>query len=235
MKRFLSVILFCILMMSVLAPAFAANSMQEGSMYVTTPNGKTLHFRSSKSTKGDNILCEIPYGTKVYVIGWDGTWAKIQYNGATGYVVKKYLAIAQPESYETVKARQENQKAIQAALREAEKAQKAAEAAAKKAEAERLRELKKLNAKLDQSKVKTVDEYDVSVITEMEDVTVKLYTKPSLLAEVLAEYPEGTRLVVNAENGDWARVYNGATDDTGYILLADLEKDLVEDVLLEDE
>ena len=79
----LAAVLCCVLVLS----ALAAGTMQQGSMYVNTANGKALRFRSSKSTSADNILDEIPYGTKVYVTSWDGTWARIRYNSAVGYVV----------------------------------------------------------------------------------------------------------------------------------------------------
>ena len=42
------------------------------------------------------------------------------------------------------------------------------------------------------------------------------------------------RLVVQGQNKDWALVYNGGTDDVGYMLLEDLEPDIVEDEMLDD-
>ena len=103
MKKILALVLALVMVMSV-ASALAANTMQQGSMYVNTANGKALRFRSSKSTSADNILDEIPYGTKVYVTSWDGTWARIRYNSAVGYVVQKHLSIARPDSFEAVQA-----------------------------------------------------------------------------------------------------------------------------------
>ena len=196
-KRVLSFLLLLALSVVFCASAFSASSMQEGSMYVNTANGRALRFRSSKSTSSDNVLAEIPYGTKVYVLDWDGTWAQVRYNGSTGYVVA---------------------------------AKKAEEAAAKAA----LQELKKQNALLDQSKIKSVEEYDVTVRVGVVDLGVNLYAKPNLTSIVLAEYTDGVRLVVQGQNKDWALVYNGGTDDVGYMLLEDLEPDIVEDEMLDD-
>ena len=212
-KRTVSILLAGILLVLLCTPALAASTMQQGSMYVFTSNGKALRFRSSKSTSADNVLTEIPYGTKVYVLSWDGTWAKIQYNSAVGYVVKKYLSIARPESYEVVKAEQEKEEAI----RQAEK------------------ELKAENKKLDHAKLKAVDAYDVTVRTGVTDLNANVYQKADLTSNVLTDYPEGTRLEVTAKNKSWAKIYHGGTERTGYMLLEVLEEDLVEDEVLEDE
>ena len=268
-KRILSVFLLGALLCVLSAPAFAAK-MQEGSMYVNTANGRALRFRASKKTESSNIIAEIPYGTKVYVLEYDSTWAKIRYNGVVGYVVNRFLTIARPLPRETVLAMREAEKAAREAARkaaaeaaalkkeqeaaareaaalkkkqEAEARKAAAEAAAeaellrKEAEAAAEREKNALrieNGKLDQSKVKTVDEYDVTVCVGVVDLAVKLYKKPNLTSEVIAEYMDGVRLVVRAQNRDWALVYNGASDVEGYMLLENLEPDLVENVLLED-
>lgn len=233
-KRLISLLLLLVLLAGVFPAVFAAD-MQQGSMYVNTANGRALRFRSGKSTSSDNILAEIPYGTKVYVLDWDGTWARIRYNSAVGYVVKKYLTIARPEAYETVVARREAEKAAQQAAREAAREEAAARKAEQAAAKEALKELKAQNAKLDRSKVKAVEEYDVTVRVGVVDLSVNLYAKPDLTSLVLAEYEDGVRLVVQAQNKDWARVYNGASDDIGYMLLEDLEADLVEDEILDDE
>lgn len=272
-KRPSSIILVLVLLLGLALPAFAAD-MQEGSMYVNTANGRALRFRSEKNTNSDNILAEIPYGTKVYVLDWDSTWAKVRYNGAVGYVVKKFLTIARPKDYETVvaereaakiaaaeakrlaaeaaKAQKEADAAAKKAAQEAAKAQKEAEAAAKKAaqeaekaqkeaerlekeaEKERLKALKEENAKLDQTKIQTIDEYDVTVRVGVVDLAVNLYSKPDLTSDVLAEYMDGVRLLVRAANADWALVYNGENDDVGYMLLTDLEPDVMEEEILDD-
>ena len=211
-RRFGAFLLLIICCLMAVSPALAAGEMQQGSMYVNTANGKALRFRSSKSTSADNVLTEIPYGTKVYVLSWDGTWARIRYNSAVGYVVKKHLSIGRPEAYAEVTAQ-----------REAEKAEK-----------QKLQELRQANAKLDQSRVKKVTAYDVTVVTGVRELKAKMYQKANLTATVTAEYEEGFPLVIQAQNKSWAQVYDGAADTTGYMLLEDLVIDIVEDELLED-
>lgn len=214
-KRVFAVLLCALLLSLALGSALAAD-MQLGSMYVNTANGKTLTFRSSPSTTKDNYLANIPYGTKVYVLSWDGSWARIRYNSAVGYVVKKHLSIARPEPYETVVQRREEAKA------------------AAQAERERLQALRSANNKLDQSKLKKVDPYDATVITGVRDLKAPLYKKASLLADILVEYSEGFPVTVRSANRDWALVYNGADETTGYMLLEDLVADVVEEEILED-
>ena len=226
-RRFVSVLLLSVLCLSLVSSALAAGDMQVGSMYVNTANGKALRFRSSRSTSADNILAEIPYGTKVYVLSWDGTWARIRYNSAVGYVVKKHLSIARPEAYATVSARKAAEKAAQEAAREAEKA-------AREEEKQRQKELKDADAKLDKSRLKSVDPYDVTVLTGVLDLKAAAYQKASLTAAVKAEYSEGTPLTVRSRNSDWALIYNAADDSTAYMLLEDLVADIVEEELLED-
>lgn len=211
-KRIFAMLLAFLLLGSIGVSALA-DTMQQGSMYVNTANGKALRFRSSKSTSADNILDEIPYGTKVYVLSWDGTWARIRYNSAVGYVVKKHLSVSRPEPYETVQA---------------EKAKAEAEKQAKK-------EIKEENRKLDQSRIKSITPYDVTVRTGVSELHANLYAKASLLSNVLTTYEEGVRLEVRGKNKDWAQVYHGGTERIGYMLLEELEEDLVEDELLEDE
>ena len=213
LKRTVTCLLAVLLLAAIAIPSLAAGAMQQGSMYVNTANGKALRFRSSRSTSADNVLVEIPYGTKVYVISWDGTWARIRYNSAVGYVVKKHLSIARPEPYQEKEQKKEQEQAVK----------------------EQEKELKAANSKLDRSKLKSVELYDVTVRTGVQELNAPVYEKASLLSKVLKEYPEGTRLVVTAKNKDWAAIYDGSTELAGYMLLEELEEDLVEDEILDDE
>ena len=234
LKRVCSLLLTALLLLGAVSSALAGD-MQEGSMYVNTANGRALRFRSSRETNSTNVLAEIPYGTKVFVLDWDGTWARIRYNSAVGYVVKKYLSIARPLPYETVIAQREAEKAAQKAAREAAKQAAAEKKQAEKEAQEALNRLRTANAKLDHSKLKAVDEYDVTVRVGVVDLGVNLYEKADLTSVVVAEYEDGVRLTIRSQNKDWALVYNGDTDVQGYMLLDDLEPDVMEDILLEDE
>ena len=212
-RKMFAILSVVLLLGSLALPALADGGMQQGSMYVSTANGKALRFRSSRSTSSDNVLDEIPYGTKVYVLSWDGTWARIRYNSAVGYVVKKYLSPSRPEAYEVVQA----QRAEAEAVKQLEK------------------DLKAANNKLDHSKLKKVDPYDVTVRTGVSELTANVYKKADLTSTVLETYREGVRLEVTAKNRDWAMIYHGGTEQTGYMLLEDLENDIVEEEILEDD
>lgn len=58
-------------------------------MYVKTPNQRTLNLRDRPDTKG-MILTKIPNGT-ILEAKMEGDWAKVTYNGETGYVMTAYL------------------------------------------------------------------------------------------------------------------------------------------------
>lgn len=212
-RKAFSLLLVLVCCSLILLPALAANTMQQGSMYVNTANGKALRFRSSRSTSADNVLKEIPYGAKVFVLDWDGSWARIRYDCAVGYVVQKHLSIARPEPYAEVEA----QRAQAAAVRAQEK------------------EVKAANAKLDHAKIKSVLAYDVTVRVGVSEMTVPCFRTNDLSSQVIAQYGDGARLTVLAENKSWAKIYDGAADQTGYMLLEDLEPDLVEEELLADD
>ena len=222
-RRIIAVWLLLSLMLLCVSSSLA-EGMQTGSMYVFTPNGRALRFQTTRSTAADNVICEIPYGTKVYVLDWDGTWALIQYNGSDGYVVKKYLQIERPASFEEVQAA-----AAQAKL------DKQAEAAQKELEKKQQAELRARQNKLDRSTIKTVDPYDATVQLGYDGGETNLYQKASLLSDILQVFPDGTRLTVFAQNKDWARVYNGSLDMEGYVLLEDLIPDEVEEEMLDED
>ncbi len=234
-QRLFALGLALILVLAWAAALSEENTMQKGSMYVNTANGRALRFRTTKSTYGnDNVICEIPYGTKVFVQNWDGTWARITYNGRDGYVVQKHLTIARPKPFAEVEAEREAEDAARLAALEAEAEAKELQKKEENAERLRLAELNKANAKLDKSKIKVVPEYDATVVIGVVDMTTNLYDESKLTANVLARYSDGTRLVVQAENRDWALVYDGTEDLHGYILKEDIIPDVEEEILLED-
>lgn len=53
-------------------------------------NTSDLNFRENASTSS-NIIQKISKGSKVEILGTEGDWYKISYNGKTGYVSKKYV------------------------------------------------------------------------------------------------------------------------------------------------
>ncbi len=234
-KRLFALGLVLVLVLAWAAVSAEESTMQQGSMYVNTANGRALRFRTTKSTYGnDNVICEIPYGTKVYVQSWDGTWARVTYNGRDGYVVQKHLTIARPKPFAEVQAERQAEEAARLAALQAEAEARELQEQQEAAERLRLAELNKENAKLDKSRIKDVPEYDVTVVIGVVDMTTNLYEESKLTANVLMQYPDGVRLVVQAENRDWAWVYDGINDVHGYVLKADLVQDEEEDVLLDD-
>ena len=97
------------------------------------------------------------------------------------------------------------------------------------------KELKAANSKLDHARLKQISPYDVTVRTGVSGLSAYVYTKPDLTSAILVPYEEGVRLEVIAQNRDWAQIYHGGTDQKGYMLLEDLEADLVEEEILEDD
>jgi len=57
-----------------------------------TVQASSLNLRSGPSTSY-SVLCSIPYGTSVSVLGGSGTWWKVNYQGKTGFVSSEYLTI----------------------------------------------------------------------------------------------------------------------------------------------
>ena len=225
-----------LLLISLTLPVFAAvaDSASSGTMYVYTPNGRALYFRATRSISDDNIIRQIPYGAQVFVASMDVTWARIEYDGDTGYVVRKYLQRSAPAPYKTIKAQQEAEEARkqeEAAAQQAEKDEIAAQQAAQKAARKELQEAQK---KLDRKAIKSVLEYDVTVLSEVEGVLMNMYKNSSLLSSIIRVYEGGERLTVIAQNDDWAKVYDAEEDLVGYMLRMDLIEDLVEEEILDD-
>ena len=174
-------------------------------MYVYTSNGKTLHLRQKASSTG-KILREIPWGAKVNVLKTSGSWAKITYDGTTGYVVKKYLVSRRPTR------------------RPAARPKKTAPPVT----------ATPVPKNLDSKPLQKLDlSYDATVDPAGEDSI--LFKKASVSSQILQRLPEGSPVVVLAVNDDWAQVYDGVHDKEGYMLLADLVADLMEEEDLEEE
>lgn len=63
--------------------------------------GGALNLRSG-AKKGDNIICEIPYGTELPVIELtSGEWTKVKYGENVGYVATRYLAYSRSADSES--------------------------------------------------------------------------------------------------------------------------------------
>lgn len=89
-------------------PAFESEEKDMNVLYYAKVNtqGGALNLRSAPS-KGNNIICEIPFGTQLPVIGnMNPEWTEVSYNGAVGYVSAGYLAYSHnaPVDEETMDA-----------------------------------------------------------------------------------------------------------------------------------
>jgi len=201
------------------------SSATSNSMYVYTANGKTLHLRQ-KSSSSAKILREIPWGSRVTVLKVSGSWAKVTYDGTTGYVVRKYLVSSRP-SRQLLKS---------ITQRREEKARQAEEAKQKKEEeAQEKERLAEVDKTLDTSTLLVLSiPQDVSVSPEAPATDAAMYSKASLTSKVLRRHAEDTHLIVLAENADWAKVYDGEHNQEGYMLLSDLVYDLIDEEELEE-
>ncbi len=59
-------------------------------IYWVVTEGDDLNLREFPSTDSA-VLARIPYSTEIVVIGYDGEWAKTQYNNIDGYVSVDYI------------------------------------------------------------------------------------------------------------------------------------------------
>ena len=60
--------------------------------YVTTANGKSLNMRSAANSRQNNVVAQIPNGTRLLIASKGKTWCKTAYNGLDGYVMTAYLS-----------------------------------------------------------------------------------------------------------------------------------------------
>lgn len=68
-----------------------ANPEEKTIATVSAPSGKTVNMRKSP-TISSPILCRVPIGSTVEVLQ-SGEWARIRYNGRTGYMQSRFLDI----------------------------------------------------------------------------------------------------------------------------------------------
>ena len=60
---------------------------------ITSPNGKSVNFHKQAGTWSSNVdgVGRLEVGSTVKVLGMTNGWAKVEYNGHTGWVMTKYL------------------------------------------------------------------------------------------------------------------------------------------------
>ena len=76
----------------------SVNNTVSDYMYVANVKN-SIYFRSSPSENDGNIICEIPLGTRVgFIENANSVFAKISYNGQTGYAKREYLSYSRPST-----------------------------------------------------------------------------------------------------------------------------------------
>lgn len=73
---------------------------------IITENLKPVNFRTKANSKAALIprMPEIPYGELVEIYSYTGEWAKVTYQGYTGYIMKKFIEpaeVGEPNNEET--------------------------------------------------------------------------------------------------------------------------------------
>lgn len=61
-------------------------------------NTSAVNMRSTPSSDGD-LVYQLPYGDKAYIIGFNCGWYKVQYNGSTGYIRSDLLELTEKPKY----------------------------------------------------------------------------------------------------------------------------------------
>ncbi len=61
-------------------------------------NTSVVNLRSSPSSDGD-LVCQMVYGDKAYIIGFNCGWYKVQFDGQTGYVRSDLMALTEKPVY----------------------------------------------------------------------------------------------------------------------------------------
>lgn len=239
-KRILSMICALILLCAVV-PAMAEGwtydkhdemggsdpSGDGGSLYVYTANGKTLSLRKTSSTSAD-ILRYIPWGAKVTVIGVNGSWAHVIYNGTEGYVVRKYLVSSRPSKDEKSSSSKDSSSTGTE--------ESSGKASGKSSTTSKDKDTTVLSVKA--AKPEDLTELDIAADASVEPtlpaIDALVYQKPDQKSKVIARHESGYQVFIRAMNEDWARIYDPETKQEGYMLLEELVMDYVEEEDIEE-
>lgn len=92
MKKF-----FCVMTLFALLLTAAPVGALAETMYVDTPNHKSVNLRADMSTDSE-ILCSVPYRKAVEVLDqlYGSSWVSCSYNGYYGYIMERYLSYERP-------------------------------------------------------------------------------------------------------------------------------------------
>ena len=163
-------------------------------------------IRSQPDTESDR-LGKIEIGETMTVLGVDGKWANIAYNGVIGYIYKKYLAEA-PKEYNYIL---QYTGADGSVYRIGHTMDEYIQGAGSVAD-----EMKDVLASESfASENQNLVNY-ITVNTGSDSVNLNLRATADSNGEVLAEVPNGTSLRAVATEGDWTQV--GYNNHIGYLM-----------------
>ena len=187
MKRFLSIVMIAVILMTALIsiPASADNGWL---MFVYTENRGSLNVRSSMSTS-NNVIGKLDFGAAVQVYGYFGSWALINYNNSNAYVMTRYLTYTQPTT--PVTPTPTPAPAADTSLDEINKEFKSA--------------------------VKVSQPYVIVSRPSRASGWVNLRWAPTTKAEVISTCPQGKELYVIAELKNWYQVQDPVSGMVGFI------------------
>lgn len=164
-------------------------------------------IRSEPDTDSDR-LGKIAQGETMTVLGVDGKWANISYNGVTGYIYKKYLGDAVTEYNYILQYTGADGTVYRIGHTLEEYAQGA------KSIAGEMEDVLAGESFAAENHADTV-EY-VTVNTGADNVNLNLRATADSSGEILTEVPNGTQLRVVDTEGEWTKV--GYDNHIGYLL-----------------
>lgn len=195
MKKIMSILLVLVLLVTALPLSASAIANPFGDAWVKTGNGKSVNVRRTPATANDNVMKQLPYGTKVEIVGYEkGTqWALCDIgNGIQGYIMSRYLVRTNPGKYNPKKP----------------------DPAPKKDEAQ----ADSYNA------FKYVEPYAVTVRPSNPTGFVNMRWAPDKTVKVIEKYYQGAELTVIAVGKKWCQVRDEVTGYTGFMMSAFLVK-----------
>ena len=174
-------------------------ALADVTMYVYTKNGKSVHVRTSMSTKDNsNIAGDLPYGAevKVYDPNYNG-WAMVEYPGGgygDYYIMSRFLSYYKPPKFDPSKG---------------------GETPSAETDTKAFTTVNQLNTLV--KSVKFVDPYTVTVRPTRASGWTYLRWYPSRNSEPLATFSGDYQLTVIAELKDWYQVKDPQSGRTGFI------------------
>ena len=184
------------LALALLLTCVAVTAVADQTAYIVSSNGKSVNVRRAPITHTDNVLIKLPYGTAVTVRNYeaDGVWAYVWYAYGTtsggGYVQRRYLTFSYPGTY----------------------VGPTSGGSSSSSSSSTGSGLSCFNS------MKSVTPYNVVVVPAKASGYVNQRWAPSKESAVQQKCYSGHALIVIAEGGGWAQVYDTANNKVGFIL-----------------